>query len=623
MNHSIWIYDIEIYSNYFSAIFKNPKSKELLKFIIFKDANDLDKLVTFIKDPRKWLIGYNNYSFDNQLLNFIYKNHFLLFQEDSDYVCSKIFEIAKNVINVREYSDYKYNTPFNSIDLMKVGGFFKSLKLLGVNLKWNKLQDLPISWDHSIQKSDLELMLKYNLNDVLITEQLYYKLLPQIEMRSKISKLYDVNVLSDSESGIANKLLDKFYSETTGLKVSDFKDLRTNRKIIFFNHVIFPNIKFKTKELNELLENIAIHKYFESLPFFKKSVVFDNIKYELGIGGLHSQDKGAIFLESDKESIIDADISSFYPSIIINHNISPAHLDKSFMKQYKILRDLRLESKHNKDNIVAGALKIVINSVYGKMKHKKHWLYDPLAAFQVTINGQLYLMMLIEKLVLNGFKVISANTDGIVTIVNKDKEDLYYNLCKEWEKETSFELEYNYYNKYIRKDVNNYIAITRSNKIKSKGVFVIPNVNSEDSREVLESLSKGFDKPIISIALYNYFVNNIKFEETIKNHTDIYDFCIAKKIDDKFNNEFHTIQDNKKVVDNLQKSIRFFISKDGGKLYKIGESTSIDYCVGKRVTILNNCEDTNSKNYNIDYDYYISETYKIFYQIKDPQLKLF
>ncbi|MFW5891049.1 MAG: hypothetical protein ACOCUI_02420, partial [bacterium] len=123
----VWIYDIEIYINYFSAIFKNPETKEIKKFVIFNEKNDLSDLLEFIEN--KWLIGYNNYSFDNQLLGFLYYNQLDLSQYDSDYICSQILQIAKNIISDRSYDNYKYNIPFKSLDLMKIGGFYKSLKL--------------------------------------------------------------------------------------------------------------------------------------------------------------------------------------------------------------------------------------------------------------------------------------------------------------------------------------------------------------------------------------------------------------------------------------------------------------------------------------------------------------
>lgn len=75
-------------------------------------------------------------------------------------------------------------------------------------------------------------------------------------------------------------------------------------------------------------------------------------------------------------------------------------------------------------------------------------VHDIKALVSVTINGQLFLMMLIESLVTNGIRAISANTDGIVSIVPKDKSDLYYKLCEEWSKIVNFELEFTHYELY-------------------------------------------------------------------------------------------------------------------------------------------------------------------------------
>ena len=610
----VWIYDIETFVNYFSVIFKNPKSKEVKEFIIFKERNDFEQIVTFITDRNKWLVGYNSYNFDNQLLSYMYNNQLGMMDLSSDIICNSIYKVAKAIISEESYSEYKYNLPFQFIDLMKAGNLMmKSLKLVGVSLKWHKLQDLPIDWDKEITKEDVEMMKLYNLNDVEMTEKLYNHLQEALKMRFDISKKYNINAYTESDSGIANKLLEKFYKETTKLDPKAFKQLRTNRPLIRFRDVVFPNIHFKSEILDQLLTDINEFTYYESKPFFNKSIVYGGIKYKLGIGGLHSQDKGGIFEANNKEEIIDADISSYYPNIIINHNIHPKHLSEKFIHKYEEIKELRLKAKKKGDMTTSDTLKITINSVFGKMLFKNHWLYDPLAGLKITINGQLYLLMLIEQLVIAGFNVISANTDGIIAIIPKDKKYLYNKICQDWEKQTNFDLEYTHYSKYIRKDVNNYISITTNGKEKQKGIFF---------RRI--DLKKGFDKPIISLALFNYFIHDISIGKTITNHTDIYDFCVAKKIDNKFKNEFVTLKNGTKKVDELQKSVRFYVSTDGGKLYKRDdENKVIDYCVNKRVTIFNDFTKKKMSNYNIDYNYYIGEAYKIIHQIKDFQLKLF
>ena len=220
--------------------------------------------------------------------------------------------------------------------------------------------------------------------------------------------------------------------------------------------------------------------------------------------------------------------------------------------------------------------------------------------------------MLIEALVLHGFKVISANTDGITTIVPKTRKKEYLEVCKNWENKTRFELEYTKYSKYVRRDVNNYLAICDDGYIKTKGVFI----------NKIE-LNKGYDKPIVSIALYEYFVNNKPIKETILNHRDIHDFCIAKKIDDKFTNEFHYVKNGKAHRDILQKSVRYYVSTDGGTLLKKNENTIIEYEANKRVTIFNEVIYRPMNAYNIDYGYYINSTQKIINEIINPQLSLF
>jgi DNA polymerase elongation subunit (family B) len=348
-----------------------------------------------------------------------------------------------------------------------------------------------------------------------------------------------------------------------------------------------------------------------------KNAGFDGVKYKLGIGGIHSDDKPGIFTSTDTELIIDCDIASMYPTLIVNNNLYPSHLSRLFLDLYKKIILQRLEAKKLGNETESYVLKILLNSVFGKTLFEHHWLYDPLVGLRVTINGQLYMLMLIEGLSLTGIKVLSANTDGIVSLVNKERLLDYELLCKEWENYTKFKLEYTGYKKYIRKDVNNYITIKGDNSIKEKGEFL--------QFEEL-SLRQGIDKPIISKALYNLFVKDIPIEDTIYNEKSIYSFCIAKKTDDKFINEFHTLENNLHKIEELQKTVRFYISTNGGTLYKVDKINNkyISYCVNRKVTILNNNQDNKDiKDYNIDYGYYIKETKKIIDEIINPQLILF
>jgi len=619
----LWVYDIETYNNFFSVTFKEYKTKEVKQFVVFEKRNDLQDLIKFAAG--KWLVGYNSNNFDDQILYFLKEREDLLSMLESEAICKIIYDLAQSIINEGHKRIFMPRY-FRSIDLMKAGNLHKkSLKMVGTLMKWHKLQDLPYSWDDSITQEKADVILKYNLNDVEITEKLLYLLEPQIKLRFNISDLYNVYVHGESDSGIANKLLEKFYAEGTGLDKKDFKSLRTNRPIIRFRDVVYTrNVKFKTKELEELLEKVLGHTCYGSKIFFNKSIVFDGVKYKLGIGGLHTDDQPAKFDATEEFDIIDADVGSYYQNIMINNYVYPEHLSPVFLQQYNNVKLDRLKAKKEGNLTIADTLKIVLNSTFGKLGYEHHWLFDLLAMLRVTVNGQLYLLMLIERLVMAGFKVISANTDGVVTIVPKDKKEEYYAVCKEWEKDTSFDLEYTFYKRYARRDVNNYITIKEDGKVKTKGDFIYPQATEQE--HLLKDpwvLRRGFDKPIIALALNKYFEHNIPIDETITNHKDIYDFCTSQKTDKKFHNEFHSIVNGEGKIEKVQQSVRYYVSNTGGALLKCDPLTSrqINYCVGRNVTLFNDYFE--AKDYNIDYSYYIHEAQKIIDLIEDPQLTLF
>ena len=342
------------------------------------------------------------------------------------------------------------------------------------------------------------------------------------------------------------------------------------------------------------------------------------------MGGIHSDDQPGRFDSDDENELIDCDITSMYPQLMINNYIYPEHLSPAFLEQYNNVKLDRVKAKKEGNNTIDKALKIVLVSTWGKFGYEHSWLYDPLCALRITINGQLYMLMLIERLLMNNFKVISANTDGIVSVVPKDRKDEYYKICKQWEKDTDFGLEYTFYKRYARRDVNNYIAIKEDGEVKTKGDFIYPQATKQE--HLLKDpwvLRRGFDKPIVALALNEYFKHDTPIDETIKNHKDIYDFCTSQKTDKKFHNEFHSIIDGKGKVEKIQQSVRYYVSITGGALLKCEPATTrkINYCVGRNVTLFNDYFEV--KDYDIDYGYYIHEAQKIVDVIDNPQLKLF
>lgn len=255
--------------------------------------------------------------------------------------------------------------------------------------------------------------------------------------------------------------------------------------------------------------------------------------------------------------------------------------------------------------LISDTYKLALNGEYGNLINPYSWLYDPQAAMGITLNGQLFLSMLSERLTDAGIKVDSLNTDGITCLIPKSKIDVYNNICKEWQELTGLELEFNEYKKVIRRDVNTYFAQFTNGKVKEKGDFLTKPV-----------LGKGYDKPIISIALKEYFINNIPVEKTIKEHNNIYDFCMMQKVDKKFKVFWNGKQQ--------QRINRYYVSNNGAYLYKQKPGGNLENMLkGFGVTVFNKFEKKEMKDYNINYNYYIAEAKKLIHEIEPNQLSLF
>ena len=422
----------------------------------------------------------------------------------------------------------EYKLPYATVDVMKVfalnkagvnvdkdtgerKAYGKSLKQTSINLMWYQLLEWnipPISekdrhyynknptykdltneelnkiispFDRYIIKEYVPEMVHYNFNDVFIVCEMVRMKIDEIRLRYAISSSYKVDCLSDARSRIADKLVTKFYSEMSGLIPDKFIKLRTERTIISFNKVIFPHIHFKTIQLQNFLNEIKKVKIRRtSKDEFSREIEFYGTKYTIATGGIHSIDPPRILKSTDTYTYVHWDYASYYPSIMIAFGIHPEHLNKDvFVKLVRYLRDTRVEAKHATDDvqvvpgvpnkIAAEALKIVINSIYGKLGFAEGYLYDRFAQMQVTINGQLMTMTLIEELELNGIHVVSANTDGIVIKLPNDKRDIFKDITARWNETNKMGADGEEYVMLIQRDINNYSDKQTNDKLEYKG----------------------------------------------------------------------------------------------------------------------------------------------------------
>ena len=229
----------------------------------------------------------------------------------------------------------------------------------------------------------------------------------------------------------------------------------------------------------------------------------------------------------------------------------------------------------------------------------------------ITVNGQLLLCMLAERIADAGIKIIQINTDGILVKVNKEERILLDKYAKQWEKLTSLSLDYDFFKVIVQRDVNNYYGAFTDGSVKYKGTFGIN-----------KPWNKDHSQKVVAIAVEQFFVNNIPVRDTIENHTEIFDFCKSQKVGKQYKVEHHYIKGSDKITEEVQRLNRFYVSNSGGSLVKIKEDNSISrLTTGFNVTLFN--KSFTSKDYNINYDYYVAEANKIIIAVDNGQMQLF
>ena len=565
----------------------------------------------------------------------------------------------------------KYPLPWATVDLFKVYAlnssgvnvdkdtgerkkFGKSLKQVSINLKWHNLLDFKLppiddeegdvyrkkdayrgmtneqlnhlitnDFDRYILPKYVEPMLHYNKNDVYLVCEIARQKPDEIKLRYSLGAAFNLNLLCAARSSIADKLLYKFYSERSGLTIDKFKDLRTQRTALSFNKIIFPHICFKTKQLQDLLKDMKkVVIYRTNKDAFEKVIQFYGTTYTIATGGLHSQDRPAVLTSTDDYTYIHFDINSFYPSVMVAYNIAPKHLNNNvFVKMVDYFRLTRIKCKHTKDEdglVVAGvhnklaaeALKIVINAIYGKFGFEMFFLFDRFAQMQVTINGQLMVMMVVEALELDGIHVVSANTDGIIVKLPKDKEEDFKRITDDWCAQNKLGADSERYKLFVTRDINNYFDIQSNDKVEYKGGL--------DPKQYLKDLKKGYDMPVVAKAVFEYFAHGTPVMETLRNHKDILDFCKTQNVGKQFEIVYQKVENGKVIDIHSQRHVRFYVSTKGVIIMKenVNSNQRSVLASGKPVIILNKLDDKDISLRNIDYKYYYEEAYKIINPIK-------
>lgn len=645
-----FVYDVEIFPNFFSVTCKNTESKNHVAYEISDRRNDIAEIARLFLNRRIYFVGYNSMHYDKPIISYILINYKKLISIPVWQINAELKRFSDLIINSdtsAPWSKYKYANLYDDLDLLTMKWSDKlrpSLKALQVTMLYKNVEEYAGDFNLYLSQDKFDSVLSYNLNDVESTEEFLYRCKKDIDLRIAIQEEYGIDVMNKDGVNLGMEILKDRYLKETGLSWNAIKDLRSPCNIIAFKDIIFPCISFKTKYMQDFFErikNTVINLEEESKKSddskFHITFLLGGVEHNFSLGGMHSVNTPERFEPNEDECLRDWDVTSMYPSIIIEWGLYPKHLGPEFLKVYGDIKAERVIAKKNGDRVKNETLKLALNGLSGNLQSKFSWVYSPESVLTLRINGQLMILMLAEAFVEAGAQIINTNTDGIFVLHKQKDYAKLLDICKWWESVTKIGLEEDTFERFYQYAVNDYIGVKSGYSQKKQDFLNGCAVNKKGEKyESLDAIWKDYikkkglfiDEPqlgkglaplIIPEAINKYFVEGIDPEDTIKDCTDILKFCTFQKVAKDFHVEY-----GGKEVRHIN---RYYMSTNGQRLikYKLENDVKVrptNMCADSGVTLYNKFDDISISERHINYRYYLNEVYKIITPLNSQQLSL-
>lgn len=533
----IFIYDIEVYKYNWIVVFRDPEAKNHIVI-----HNDNYQLREFLDYPGIVIGGFNNKHYDDWILLTMFNGG------DNDRVkAHNDFIIGGG--NGWDYPFIQFQKkPFKSFDLRDdIPDKGLSLKAIEGNLSLPIVESsVPFDIDRPLTVEELEEVIRYCKNDVDATVRLYEERSEYLKSKEIVGNMYGVS--TEEALGLTNA---KLSARVLGAKKVDRSDERDYEIPSNLDPDLIPK-----QVLDFFLQirdkSIPDTKLFGTGKQGSKGMSLDvwietsggRCPVTYAWGGVHGAKPAIIAEATEDQLIVNYDVASLYPNSMINFGYCSRGMEDP--DAYKKLVETRLAAKKAGDKDRAGALKLVVNSTYGAMLNQYNDLADRRAGRAVCITNQLAMTQLIVMLSqrLKTIDFININTDGLMFFIDKKEDALAAQIVEKWSEVTRFEMERDEFKRVIQKDVNNYIGILSSGKMKTKGGFV--------------SLYKGGSFKsnslvIIDKAVVEYLVNGTSVEETIRSSDNIFEFQKIEKTGGTFEGSYHYINGERVKVQNVNR----------------------------------------------------------------------
>lgn len=582
---NICIYDIEVFvHDWLVVVFDIDRDKHK----IFH--NDSNEIRGWLSERQPILCGFNNKHYDDYILLGILKgNTPEQVKEHNDFIIGGGQGFDFQGISGMFKKDW-----FRSFDLKDDLPLELSLKAIEGNLGQNIIESsVDFTVDHKLDNDELAETVFYCTNDVNATFELFKLRAGYLNAKLKVAKTGNMDPVE--ALGLTNPKL-----SATFLKAARLAN-PTKDELIYK-----PPAQLQLKKYKQVLDFYRVIDYEKTLTVQAK-----DIKLVYGWGGIH----GALehySRESDaKFKMVDIDVGSYYPSMIIQLGYTPTSIPSA--QGYKDIYEQRIHAKHTGDSDTADALKLVLNSTYGALKNQYNPLYEPRVANHICISGQLLLTDLIEKLEdIPTLVLIQANTDGLMIGYDPARESDVNKVVSEWETRTRLNMEYTEIKKIVQKDVNNYVLVAGATYLIDKDGnrnVTKPDKDKIATKGAYVSLFNGGDFKnnslvIVHKALVEYFIHDVPVEDTINKADNIFDFQMIAKTGHTYKGTVYEY-DGEKLP--MQRVNRVYASADEfrGTIYKVKTTGRLD----KVANIPDHCYidniGTETKLSDIDKQYYI------------------
>lgn len=592
------VYDIETFPNAFTLAAEalNGDWRAVWEISDFRDdRQQLMQWLQWLAQTQTPMIGFNSVHFDYPVVHALFHSPVM----SARALYEKAMQIITGNPNDKFANTIWANDRFApQVDLFKIYHMDNkakstSLKALQINMRVPFVVDMPVEVGTVLTKEQIDnLLVPYNQHDVQETKRFAHYSHDALNLRLGLIPQFGVDVMNWPDTKIGSKMIesrlgeDLCYDRSKGRKALR----QTYRSRIALKDIIFPYIKFEHPEFNRVLEYLRGHVLTPAeideltkgeFAAVQTKGVFTNLKatidgfdFDFGTGGIHGS-LASTRIESTEEWLIrDIDVASLYPSIAIVNRLAPEHLGQAFVEVYSGLPKERKkwQTEKGKKCIEANTLKLASNGVYGNSNNEYSPFYDPQFTLTITVNGQLMLCMLAERLMkVPTLKIIQINTDGITYFVHRDYEPQAKQFCKEWEAYTLLVLEDTNYKRMWIRDVNNYIAESMDGTLKTKGAYWAPDALDYHG-SVASSQPPAWHKDLgnlVSIrAAIAAMVHGVDPALFIRLSTNPYDFMCRAKV-----GRADTLLWGGQPI---QKTSRYYISTDGKELIKRAPPSGVE-----------------------------------------------